>query len=44
VKLPIDPVSFPVRLLWHSSYDRDECHNWVRDEIATLARESRRAA
>jgi DNA-binding transcriptional LysR family regulator len=44
VKLPIDPVSFPVRLLWHSSYDRDECHNWVRDEIAALARESRRAA
>jgi DNA-binding transcriptional LysR family regulator len=44
VKLPIEPVSFPVRLLWHSSYDRDECHNWVRDEIAALARESRRAA
>jgi len=33
-----------VRLLWHSSYDRDECHNSVRDEIAALARESRRAA
>jgi DNA-binding transcriptional LysR family regulator len=44
VKLPVDPVSFPVRLLWHSSYDRDECHNWVRDEIAALARESRRVA
>jgi DNA-binding transcriptional LysR family regulator len=44
VKMPIEPVSFPVRLLWHSSYDRDECHNWVRDEIAALARESRRAA
>jgi DNA-binding transcriptional LysR family regulator len=44
VKLPIDDISFPVRLLWHSSYDRDECHNWVRDEIAALARETRRAA
>ena len=44
VKLPIEDISVPVRLLWHSSYDRDECHNWVRDEIATLARESRRAA
>ena len=44
VKLPIDDISVPVRLLWHSSYDRDECHNWVRDEIATLAREGRRAA
>ena len=44
VKLPIEDISVPVRLLWHSSYDRDECHNWVRDEIATLARESRGAA
>ena len=44
VPLPIEDISFPVRLLWHSSYDRDECHNWVRDEIAALARETRRAA
>jgi hypothetical protein len=44
VKLPIEDISFPVRLLWHSSHDRDECHNWVRDEIAALARETRRAA
>jgi DNA-binding transcriptional LysR family regulator len=44
VPLPIERVSVPVRLLWHSSYDRDECHNWVRDEIAALARESGRAA
>jgi hypothetical protein len=27
------------RLLWHSSYDRDECHQWVRDELVRLARE-----
>ena len=44
VPLPMERVSVPVRLLWHSSYDRDECHNWVRDEIAALARESGRAA
>jgi hypothetical protein len=29
----------PARLLWHSSYDRDECHQWVRDELVRLARE-----
>ena len=44
VPLPIEDISVPVRLLWHSSYDRDECHNWVRDEITALGRESRRAA
>jgi DNA-binding transcriptional LysR family regulator len=44
VTSPIEDISVPVRLLWHSSYDRDECHNWVRDEIAALTRESRRAA
>jgi DNA-binding transcriptional LysR family regulator len=36
---PFGPIAFPVRLLWHSSYDRDECHQWVRDELAKLARE-----
>ena len=25
--------------MWHSSYDRDECHEWVRGEFANLARE-----
>jgi DNA-binding transcriptional LysR family regulator len=41
---PFGEVTLPVRLLWHSSYDRDECHRWVRDEIASLASESRAAA
>ncbi|MEM9590546.1 MAG: LysR substrate-binding domain-containing protein [Pseudomonadota bacterium] len=36
---PIDPVSFPVRLLWHTSYDRDECHQWLRGEFSLLAQE-----
>jgi DNA-binding transcriptional LysR family regulator len=36
---PFRPIAFPLRLMWHSSYDRDECHAWVRAEFANLARE-----
>ncbi len=36
---PVDPIAFPLRLLWHSSYDRDECHQWVRGELAKIAQE-----
>jgi DNA-binding transcriptional LysR family regulator len=36
---PLGPIAFPLRLLWHSSYDRDECHQWVREEISMLAGE-----
>ncbi|MCJ7599377.1 MAG: LysR family transcriptional regulator [Methyloceanibacter sp.] len=36
---PFEAVTMPARLLWHSSYDRDECHQWVRDELVRLARE-----
>ncbi len=36
IEQPLGPVGLPVRLLWHSSYDRDECHRWVRGEIAQL--------
>jgi DNA-binding transcriptional LysR family regulator len=39
IQQPFDPVGFPLRLFWHSSYDRDECHEWVRGQISTLARE-----
>ena len=41
---PFARVGFPLRLFWHSSYDRDECHEWVRGEIGTLAREIENAA
>ena len=41
---PFGGVGFPLRLFWHSSYDRDECHEWVRGEIGTLAREIENAA
>lgn len=33
---PVERAALPVRLLWHSSYDRDECHQWLRAEIARL--------
>jgi len=36
---PVGPIAFPFRLLWHSSYDRDECHQWVRGELAKIAQE-----
>lgn len=41
---PFAGVAFPLRLFWHSSYDRDECHEWVRGQIGTLAREMESAA
>jgi DNA-binding transcriptional LysR family regulator len=34
---PFGPIAMQTRLLWHSSYDRDECHQWVREELAKLA-------
>ena len=40
---PFGPIAVPLRLMWHSSYDRDECHEWVRGEFADLAREMERA-
>jgi hypothetical protein len=36
---PVKPVTFPVRLLWHTSYDRDECHQWLRGEFTRIAGE-----
>jgi DNA-binding transcriptional LysR family regulator len=39
VRQPFKPIPFPLRLMWHSSYDRDECHAWVRAEFANLAGE-----
>ena len=41
---PLDPIAFPLRLLWHSSYDRDECHQWVRSELSLVARDIENAA
>jgi DNA-binding transcriptional LysR family regulator len=39
IQQPFEAIAFPLRLMWHSSYDRDECHEWVRGEFANLARE-----
>ena len=41
---PLGPIAFPLRLLWHSSYDRDECHQWVRGELSDLSRDIESAA
>lgn len=39
ISQPLEPVAFQVRLLWHTSYDRDECHQWLRREFAGIASE-----
>jgi DNA-binding transcriptional LysR family regulator len=39
VRQPFRPIAFPLRLMWHSSYDRDECHAWMRGEFTALAHE-----
>jgi hypothetical protein len=44
VNQPFSPIAFPLRLMWHSSYDRDECHEWVRGAFANLARELEKTA
>lgn len=36
---PVPHVTIPIRLLWHTSYDRDECHQWLRSELAAIAKE-----
>ena len=43
VNQPFQPVGFALRLMWHSSYDRDECHEWVRGQLTGLAREIEKA-
>jgi DNA-binding transcriptional LysR family regulator len=44
VNQPFRPIAFPLRLMWHSSYDRDECHEWVRGQLTGLAREIEKTA
>ena len=39
IQPPFGSIALPLRLMWHSSYERDECHEWVRGEFAHLARE-----
>lgn len=39
VAQPLPPVDFPLRLMWHSSYDRDECHQWLRGELTQIAQD-----
>ena len=44
IAAPVRRLTLPLRLLWHSSYDRDECHQWVRGELAKIAQEIATAA
>jgi len=39
ISQPIPCVNVPIRLLWHTSYDRDECHQWIRGELAAIAKD-----
>lgn len=39
VRQPFPPILFPLLLMWHSSYDRDECHAWVRAELVKFSGE-----
>src|SRR5262245_10327998 len=39
VRQPFPPILLPLRLMWHSSYDRDECHAWVRAELVRFSGE-----
>jgi len=41
---PVPAVDFPLRLIWHSSYDRDECHQWLREELSQIAQDIAAAA
>jgi len=37
--LPIELRDVTVSLLWHTSYDRDPAHTWLREQVALLATE-----
>ena len=43
LELPIPSLDVPVHLGWHKSLDRDECHRWIRAEIAALAGRSQKS-
>lgn len=37
---PVDLPTFDISALWHSSFDADPAHRWLRQTIANLAREA----
>ncbi len=41
--VPVALPSFSVSMLWHSSYDADPAHRWLRTTIAKLAQPAQRA-
>jgi hypothetical protein len=38
---PVDIPSFSVIALWHPRLNADPAHRWIRDLLATVARELR---
>ena len=40
VKQPFPELVVPNHLIWHRSLDRDECHQWVRERIVGMFRQS----
>jgi DNA-binding transcriptional LysR family regulator len=39
VTQPWPEIKVPVKLQWHASYERDECHRWLREQLVALAQE-----
>ena len=37
--LPVELREVTVSLLWHSSYDNDPAHTWLREQVVQLAAE-----
>ena len=38
---PVPLDDFAISMLWHSSYDRDPAHRWLREVLVRLGREYR---
>jgi DNA-binding transcriptional LysR family regulator len=41
VPVPLD--EFTISMVWHSSYDHDPVHRWLREVLVRLGREAGRA-
>jgi LysR family transcriptional regulator, mexEF-oprN operon transcriptional activator len=37
--LPVEPESYEITMLWHSSYDQDSGHQWLRKIVQGAAAE-----
>ena len=37
IKQPFPILIVPNYLIWHKTYDRDECHEWIRNQIISMS-------